>query len=65
MKLEKKTEKDLVSMLGEKRKALRGFRFGLSGSKIKNVKDGRNLKKEIARVLTELKIRENKEEDGQ
>ncbi len=56
--LKKKTEKDLQKMLQEKRKTLREFRFGSSGSKTKNVKEGSNTKKEIARILTELKQRE-------
>ncbi len=59
--LEKKTEKDLQKMVAEKREALRGFRFGSSGSKTKNVKEGRGLRREIARVLTELRLRELKE----
>ena len=49
-----KTEKDLVKALADKRKALREFRFGMSGSKTKNVKEGKNLKREIAQILTEL-----------
>jgi len=60
-KLEKKTEKDLYKMLEENRKSLREFRFGSSGSKVKNVKEGNNLKKDIARILTELKQRETKD----
>ena len=61
MKLEKKTEKDIEKMLIEKREALRGFRFGSSGSKTKNVKEGVNTRKDIARILTELRNREMKE----
>lgn len=63
MKLEKKTDKDLQKMLGEKREALRSFRFGSSGSKTKNVKEGSNNKKDIARILTEMRKRENKAEE--
>jgi len=59
--LNKKTEKDLHKMLNEKRETLRKFRFGSSGSKSKNVKEGSNVKKEVARILTELRIREMKE----
>ncbi|MCK4386757.1 MAG: 50S ribosomal protein L29 [Candidatus Pacebacteria bacterium] len=57
MDLKKTTEKDLNKMLSDKRAELREFRFGLSGSKTTNVKKGRGLKKEIARVLTELNNR--------
>lgn len=56
--LDKKTEKDLQKVLAEKREALRGFRFGSAGSKNKNVKEGVNTRKEIARILTELRQRE-------
>ncbi len=45
---------DLRKMLAEKRDALQTFRFGLSGSKVKNVKEGREIRKEIARILTQL-----------
>ena len=44
-------------MLQEKRKSLRLFRFGISGSKTKNVKEGNNTRKEIARILTEINSR--------
>jgi ribosomal protein L29 len=40
-----------------KREALRAFRFGAAGSRSKNVKEGKNLRKEIARLLTELNSR--------
>jgi ribosomal protein L29 len=49
-----KNKKDLVKALTEKRDALQAFRFGVSGGKAKNVKEGRTLRKEIARIQTEL-----------
>jgi ribosomal protein L29 len=49
-----KTEKELISMLTEKQTALRNFRFGVTGSKVRNVKEGASLKKDIARILTVL-----------
>ncbi len=52
-----KKDTDLHKELDEKRKSLRKFRFEVAGSKIKNIKEARNIKKEIARVLTELKNR--------
>lgn len=55
--LKKKTEKDLMKVLTEKREALRVFRFGEAGSRSRNVKEGRELKRTIAQVLTELKTR--------
>ncbi|TAL49323.1 50S ribosomal protein L29 [Patescibacteria group bacterium] len=58
--LKDKTEKDLEKMLREKREALRAFRFGVAGSKVRNVKEGRALRKDIARLLTELSGRKTK-----
>jgi ribosomal protein L29 len=49
-----KTSQDLTKLLTEKREALRVFRFGTSGSKTKNVKEGRELRRDIARILTIL-----------
>jgi ribosomal protein L29 len=48
-----KDKKELSTLLIEKREALRNFRFGSAGSKTRNVKEGQNLKKDIARILTE------------
>lgn len=53
----KKTEEDLIKLLKEKREALRKFRFDKAGARIKNTKDGVNLRKEVARLLTELGMR--------
>ena len=50
----KKTKAELSRLLVEKREELGKFRFEMSGSKIKNVKQGMNLRKEIARILTAL-----------
>lgn len=52
-----KSDKDLTADLMEKRESLRGMRFNIAGSKIKNVKEQRGRKKEIARILTELNKR--------
>lgn len=58
-KFEKKSEKDLIKEIGEKRKALREFRFNIAGSKTRNVKEGKGLRKEIAQRLTELNARKS------
>lgn len=61
--IDKKKDFELTKMLKEKREAQRFFRFGVSGGKTKNVKEGQNTKKDIARILTEIKkrqIRNNK-----
>jgi ribosomal protein L29 len=55
-----KTAPELHKLLHDKREALRVFRFGISGSRTKNVKEGRNLRQEIARIMTVLKQAELK-----
>ena len=55
--LETKTDDDLRKLLSEKRDALRSFRFNIAGSKKKNVKEGRDTRKDIARILTEVRRR--------
>lgn len=49
-----KNSAELRELLKQKREALRVFRFGIAGSQSRNVKEGRNLRKEIARILTAL-----------
>ena len=49
-----KTAADLGRLLTEKRESLRAFRFGSAGAKAKNVKEGRNIRKDIARIMTEM-----------
>ena len=44
----------LVKMLGDRREAIKNFRFGVSGAKVKDVKHSRILKRDIARILTKL-----------
>ena len=48
---------DLHKEIADKREALRAFRFGEAGSRTRNVKEGRNYRKEVARMLTELSSR--------
>ena len=49
-----KPKADLTKALYEKREALRAFRFGEAGAKTRNVKEGAALRKDIARIMTEL-----------
>ena len=51
-----KNIKDLKNELEEKRVLLRNIRFGLAGSKSKNVKESKNIKKDIARIKTALSV---------
>jgi ribosomal protein L29 len=50
--LRKKIGAELAKILAEKREDLSKFKFGIAGSKIKNVKEGKNIKREIAQILT-------------
>jgi ribosomal protein L29 len=49
-----KTPADLMKMVQEKRESLRAFRFGAAGAKSKNVREGRAIRKDVARILTAL-----------
>jgi ribosomal protein L29 len=49
-----KNKVDLQKLLSEKRQALHAFRFSIAGSKQKNMKEGRDIRKDIARILTEI-----------
>jgi len=58
--ISKKTRPELEIALREKKEELRKFRFDMTGSKIKNVKHGLNIKKDIARIFTVLNKKDNK-----
>ena len=49
-----KSKADLEKTLVEKREALYAFRTGIAAGKVKNVKEGKNIRKDIARIHTEL-----------
>ncbi|MES2215671.1 MAG: 50S ribosomal protein L29 [Patescibacteria group bacterium] len=49
-----KSVEDLNKMIVEKREALRVFRFGGAGAKTKDVKQGRTIRKDIARMMTSI-----------
>ncbi len=49
-----KGKEELVKTLNEKREAIQAFRFGMAGSRTKDVKAGAKFRKEIARIMTEL-----------
>lgn len=52
--LAKKEEKDLQEILIQQREKLRELRFKVSHGQLKNIREIRKSKKEIARVLTLL-----------
>jgi len=47
-------KEDLIKKINDSVVALRDIRFGVAGSKHRNVKEVKNLKREIARVKTSL-----------
>ena len=49
--------RELQRLLREKRERLRQLRFDLAGGKVKNVRETRETKKDIARILTFLKLK--------
>lgn len=54
--LRQKSNEELTKILSEKRNSLLGLRFDISGGKMKNVKAMHEAKKDIARILTLLKL---------
>lgn len=59
--IKKQSIEVLKKEVAEKREALRVFRFGETGTRTRNVREGRTIRREIARILTELKNRETDE----
>lgn len=52
--LGKKSKEELQKILQEGREKLRALSFGLASGKVKNVREIRKIKKDIARILTML-----------
>ncbi len=55
--IKKKTDTDLIKLVSEKKEEVRKIRFESAGSGMRNSYAIRNLRKGIARVLTELNSR--------
>jgi large subunit ribosomal protein L29 len=55
--LRKKSKKDLEKILDEKRRTLMDLRFNLTAGKLKKVREIREIKKDIARILTVMKLK--------
>ena len=55
VEIQKKSKSDLKKLLGDRRERLRFLRFNLAVGKIKNVREVREVRKDIARILTKLK----------
>ena len=54
------TPEELVAYVNDKREELRTLQFNVAGSKNRNVKLARTLRKEIARALTEQNTKKAK-----
>jgi len=55
IELRKKPKEEMIKTLELDKEKLRQLRFDLSAGKVKNVREVRRVKKEIARILTLLK----------
>ncbi len=56
--LRQKSKGELQKLLRENRERLRALNFDLSSGKVKNVREIRKIKKDIARILTLIKEKE-------
>ena len=54
--LKQKSKSELQKILSDNREKLRQLRFDLAAGKVKNVREVRKIKKDIARILTLLRI---------
>jgi len=52
--IRQKSKKELQELLKSNREKLRQLRFNLTSGKVKNVREIRQIKKDIARILTTL-----------
>ena len=57
--LRQKTDKELRELLAEDQHKLGQLKFDLAAKKLKNVRQIRELRKEIARIITILKGKDN------
>lgn len=55
--IKKKTKEDLRKLLAEHRSRLLELRFKLKANQVKDVREVRELKKDVARLLTALKLK--------
>ncbi|MBI5139871.1 MAG: 50S ribosomal protein L29 [Candidatus Vogelbacteria bacterium] len=50
-----KSKEGLIKVVEDGRSSLKSFRFGVSGSRVKNVREARNTRRNVARALTALR----------
>ena len=60
-KLDQKAIDDLRVLLRESKEKLRRLKFDLAAGKVKNVREIRSIKKEIARILTIINVKTRNE----
>jgi len=53
--IRQKTKEELTKSAKEMREKLRGLRFDLAAGKVKNVREIRQIRKDVGRILTILK----------
>lgn len=54
--LRRKSKEELVALLSEKHDNILNLRFNIAGGRTKNVREIRQTKKDVARILTLLKL---------
>ena len=59
--IKQKSNNDLQKLLSESRERLRQLRFDLAAGKVKNIREIRMIKKDIARILTVLNLNKHAE----
>jgi large subunit ribosomal protein L29 len=57
--IKRKSDRDLQNSLQEAREKLRQLRFDLAAGKVKNIREIREVKKNIAKILTVLNLKKN------
>lgn len=55
LEIRQKPKEELQKVIKDYREKLRGLRFDLASGKVKNVREIRNIRKDVARILTILK----------
>ena len=55
--LHEKTDEELYDLLTNKKERLRSLRFDLFSGKVKNIREIRKIKKEIARIFTIINLK--------
>lgn len=60
VELTQKSKEELQKMLQEQKEKLRQLKFDLAAGKVKNIREIRMIRKDIARILTKVNKKEEK-----